>query len=763
MALQKLELRPGVNRESTNYANEGGFFISDKVRFRGGFAQKIGGWQNITSFSNTFKGVCRYMWNYISSLSQNLLSVATNQKLYVEFGGDYNDITPLRTTATLGVNPISTTSGSKYVVITHVGHGATLNTYISISGATAVGGITLSGEYEIISVITADSYAVIASSNASSTATGGGSAVVVAYQINAGPGVATLGIGWGGPPWGAGGWGSGTPVGLPMRLWSIVNYENDLIFADRDVGLYYWTLDTSTWARGVSFQSKTNSVPKATTTANFSSGATTITVADATFITTGAVLSGTGIPAGTYVTTAWTGGTSVPISAATTASGTGAVITIYYAGRHAPDETSFVNSSPVNDFLICFGSKPYNPVDFQPAYDPLLIRWSDQGNPFEWVPSLINQSGERRVTNGSVMMASVSTRQEILFMTDTAVYSMQYVGPPFVWSINLIDQDISVASQNAVIAVNNSVYWMGIDKFFIYNGRVQVLPCTLRQHVFSTLNRSQISQVMCGINESFSEVWWFYPGTGSSVNSMYVVYNYQDNVWHYGNMSRTAYVQQTLRQFPMLASSVQGSYLSANIGTSDTSVVIFNASTFPSAGTILVDSEQISYTGISGNYLTGCVRGVNGTTAASHSEYASVSMATPNQVMFHEVGWDDLSSGSAQPITAFIQTSDIDIADGDTFTFVSRIIPDVKFLGSTVSNPSVTMSLYPHNYPGSAYGTPDTDPVQASAVLPVEQYTEQLYTRIRGRQLALRVSSSDLGVAWQLGAVRFDMRPDGRR
>ncbi len=762
MPLQKLELRPGVNRETTNYANEGGFFVSEKVRFRGGFAQKIGGWQNITSSGGTFDGVCRYMWNYVTRLSQNLLALATNQKLYVEFGGTYHDVTPLRDTVTLGANPIATTNASRLIIITAASHGATSGTYINISGATAVGGLTISGEYEIIGVPSGNSYSIIAASAATSTATGGGSAVVVAYDINSGPAVSTTAIGWGSGPWGSGPWGSSVPVGLSMRLWSIVNYEDDLIYAEREGNIYYWTDDTTSWSRAITLQAKIDSVPKVATTATFASGVTTIVVSDATGIETGSVIAGSSIPSGAFVTVAWTGTTSLTISAATTASATVA-ITASYAGRHAPDESLMINTSSVRDFLICFGSKPYNPIDFNPTFDPLLIRWSDQENPYEWVPALTNQSGEIRITNGSTIMTAVSTRQEIVVFTDTAIYSMQYVGPPFVWSVNLLDQDISVASQNAVIAVNNSVYWMGQDKFFVYDGRVQSLPCTLRQHVFSTLNRSQISQVMVGINEAYSEIWWFYPGTDSDTNSLYVAYNYQDGSWHYGSLNRTAFVQQTLRTYPMLTFGVQETYLAANISAIDTTIIAINASSFPSAGTLLINSEKITYTGRSSNTFTGCIRGANATTAASHSIYDSICLSAPNQVMFHEIGWDDLSTGTAEPITAFIETSDFDIGDGEQFSFVSRIIPDLKFLGSSASSPSVTLAVYPHNYPGAAYGTPDTDSVQAIVVLPVEQYTDQVYTRIRGRQLALRVTSTDLGVAWQMGAMRFDLRPDGRR
>jgi hypothetical protein len=547
-----------------------------------------------------------------------------------------------------------------------------------------------------------------------------------------------------------------------MRLWSIVNYEDDLIFAEREGNIYYWTDDTTSWSRAITLQAKINSVPKVATTATFASGVTTIVVSDATGIETGSVIAGSGIPSGAFVTVAWTGTTSLTLSAATTASATVA-ITASYAGRHAPDESLMINTSPVRDFLICFGSKPYNPIDFNPAFDPLLIRWSDQENPYEWVPALTNQSGEIRITNGSTIVTAVSTRQEIVIFTDTAIYSMQYVGPPFVWSVNLLDQDISVASQNSVIAVNNSVYWMGQDKFFVYDGRVQSLPCTLRQHVFSTLNRSQISQVMVGINEAYSEIWWFYPGTDSDTNSLYVAYNYQDGSWHYGSLNRTAFVQQTLRTYPMLAFGVQETYLAASISATDTTINSINAGSFPTVGTLLIGSEKITYTGRSSNTFTGCVRGVNGTTAVSHSIYDSIGLSAPNQVMFHEIGWDDLSTGMAEPITAFIQTSDFDIGDGEQFSFVSRIIPDLKFLGSSASSPSVTLAVYPHNYPGAVYGTPDIDSVQATVVLPVEQYTEQVYTRIRGRQLALRVTSTDLGVAWQMGAMRFDLRPDGRR
>lgn len=764
MPLQRIDFKPGVNREVTNYAGEGGFFTVDKVRFRGGYAQKIGGWVNISSVNGeTYDGVARSMWNWVTTDGLNLLSVGTNQKFYVELGGAYNDITPLAFSGTLSQNPIRTTAGSKEVVIHSSTHGLTIGTFINLSGASAVGGIALNGQYEVVNVESANSFVILSSSAAVSSATGGGSLVVGQYDIDAGPAVYTSQVGWGGPPWGEGGWGSTTAVGVPLRLWSQFNYGNDLIFAENEGKIYYWTKDIPAWPRAITLEAKANTVEKTITTASFGSGVLTITVADATSINTGSVISGSGIVSGTYVTSTWNGSTSVTISAATTASLTASAVSFSYSGRHIPDQTNIILDSPVDDFTVCLGANPYDPTNFDTTFDPLLVRWSDADNPYEWVPEVTNQSGEQRLANGSKIVAGTAARQEILIWTDTAVYSMQYLGPPFVFGFTLLDQDISIASPNAVISVNNATYWMGTDKFFVYDGRVNTLPCTIRQHIYSTLNKDQISQVMCGNNEAFSEVWWFYPGTGSTVNDRVVIFNYLENVWSYGNLNRTAFAPQSIREYPMLAYSIQQSYLDGSINSSITTITLRNATSYPRAGTVIINSEQITYTGVTGNTLTGCVRGANGTTAASHSADTPVSIPAPNQVMYHEVGWDDVSTGVAQPITCFIESSDFDIGDGHNFGFVSRIIPDIKFLGSSTSTPSVNISVYPRNYPGSAYGTPDIETVQATTVLPYEIYTEQLFTRIRGRQLAVRVGSSDLGVSWQMGALRLDIRPDGRR
>lgn len=763
MPLQKLELRPGVNRESTSYANEGGFFAGDKIRFRSGYAEKLGGWRNITNAGNTFKGVARILWNWISTLNQNLLGVGTNQKVYAELGGVYNDITPLGNSLTLSENPFATTSGSRLVTVTASAHASSVGTYVSFSGAISVASLTLNGDYPIQSTPTANTFTIYADAAADATTTGGGSLVIAEFDIDAGTAVSTTQVGWGGPPWGEGGWGSDTGAGVPLRLWSMFNYGDDLIFAERSGAVYFWTRDTTNWSRAITLDAKANTQIKTTTTAAFASGVTTIVVNDATGINTGAVISGSGIVSGTYVTETWDGSTSVTISQATNASATISDLSFSYAGRHVPSEVFMVLDSPVNDFVICAGAAPYDPTDFTTTFNPLLVRWSDQGNAFEWVPEVTNQSGEQSLSHGSYIVTALNTRQEILIWTDTAIFSMQYLGPPFVWGFNLLDQDVSIASQNAATTVNNVTYWMGRDKFFLYTGRVETLPCTLRQFVYSDINLNQLDQICSGSNEGYNEVWWFYPSANSLVNDRYVIYNYLERIWYYGNINRTAWSEHTQRQYPMGAFSIQTGYLATSINSSVTTIALTDASSYPNSGTVIIDSEQISYADKDGNTLVGCVRGANGTTAASHEQYTMVESKVPNQVLFHEFGNDDASVTPAEPIAAFIESSDFDIQDGQSFGYVWRMLPDLNFTGSTGSSPSVTLTVKPRQNSGSNYTAADQPTVTRTSVIPIQQYTGQVYTRIRGRQMAFRVDSTDLGVAWQMGMMRIDVRPDGRR
>ena len=763
MPLQKLELRPGVNREATSYANEGGFFAGDKIRFRSGYPEKLGGWQSISVNGSTFFGVCRMLWNWITTSSQNLLGVGTSQKVYVELGGAYYDITPLGNSLTLTLNPFSTTSSSRLVTVTASAHGSAIGTYVNFSGAISVASLTLNGDYEIQSVPNANTFTIFASSTASSTTTGGGSLIIAEFDIDAGNAIYSSGVGWGGPPWGLGGWGSASGAGIEMRLWSMFNYGDNLMFAERGGEIYFWTLDTATWSRAVTLEKAANAENKGETFATFASGVTTIVVDDPTGINTGSVLSGSGIVTGTYVTTAWDFGNSVTISAATSSSQTLSDISFSYAGQHVPNQVNMIIDSPVNDFVLACGSTPYDPTSFTTTFDPLLVRWCDLANIYEWVPEVTNQSGEQKLSHGSFIVTAINARQEILIWTDTALFSAQYIGPPFVWSFTLLDQDVSIASQNAVLTVNNVVYWMGRDKFFMYSGRVETLPCTLRQFVYSDINYDQLSQVVAGANEGYNEVWWLYTSANSETNDRYVIYNYLERIWYYGNINRSFWSEHSQRNNPIAAFSIQKGYLATAINSSVAAISLTDATTYPNSGTVQIDSEKIAYTAKSGSTLVGCERGFDGTTAASHEQYTVVYLNVPNQALLHEVGNDDASVTPAVPIEAFIETSDFDIQDGQSFGYVWRMLPDLNFTGSTGASPSVTLTVRPRQNSGSNYTNADSPVVTRTATIPVQQYTGQVYTRVRGRQMAFRVDSTDLGVAWQMGMMRLDVRPDGRR
>lgn len=765
MPIQKLQLRPGINRESTSYANEGGYFSCDKIRFRSGYPEKIGGWINQSTY--TYKGTCRSLFNWISFTSDNLLGLGTSQKYYVELDGVYHDITPLASTITLPNDPFATTFGSYYVTVTtSTSHNLSKNTYVTFSGVSGggvVNGITLDGNFEVIDVPSATSFTIIGAAVANATGSGGGAAVTAELEINAGNSVFSLGTGWGGGPWGFGGWGIGSTVSTQIRLWSQDNDQENLILNPRSGPIYYWAKDTATWARAITLNDYANTQVKATTAASFNSGDSVITVVDPNGIDTGAVISGTGITAGTYVLETYVPGSySVPISAATTA-GSAGDYTFSYAGRHVPNNSYQVSMSSVGNFCIAFGANPYNPTDFAENFDPLLVRWSDADNPFEWVPATTNQAGENRLSYGSYIIGALDTRQEILIWTDAAIFSMQYLGPPYVYGLNLLMDNISIASPNAAVTVNNVTYWMGVDKFYQYSGRVETLPCTLRDFVFNDINTDQLGQIVCGSNEGFNEVWWFYASADSLINNRYVVYNHLERVWYYGNLERGYWLDSPLRQYPMAAFSVQNSYLSAAITDSDTTLPVLDASSYPASGSITIDLEKIFYTGKTSTSLTGCTRGYDGTAAVSHIQYSPITFNIPNQVMNHEVGNDDRSTDEILPIESFIETSDFDIGDGHNFGFVWRILPDITFSNSTSNTPAVTLSVKARQNSGTAYGQGDSPTVRESASVPIELYTGQVYTRIRGRQMAFRVASTELGVAWQMGAMRLDIRPDGRR
>ena len=548
MPLQKILFKPGVNKENTRYTTEGGWYDCDKIRFRQGNPEIIGGWQRISA--NTYNGVCRSLWNWTTLGNLNLVGVGTNTKFYIQNGGAYFDITPIRTTVTLGTDPF-TGNGTTTVTVTATAHGATTGSFVTFSGVTGTYASVLNAEFQI-TVVNSNSYTITTASAVAAGATGG-SAVVAAYQLNAGPAYAVPLTGWGAGAWGAGVWGTGTTSVTGLQLWSQINYGEDLVFGPRGGGLYYWDATGGLTTRGVLLNSLGGTV-------SFTNSAVTLvpTVVTSTVLyTEGAALqfSGgslpTGITAGTtYYVYNVNGLTFNLLDAAgaeisTTSTGTGAVSTIV-------DVPTVQNSIVVSDssrFILVFGCNDYG----SSTLDPMLIRWSAQDDPYNWTPDATNQAGFVRVSHGSEIVATVQTRQEVLVFTDSSVYSLQYLGPPYVWAPQLLGDNISIEGPNAAVIASGIVYWMGVDKFYSYDGRVQTLNCDLRRHIFQDFNQAQAAQVVAGTNEGFNEVWWFYCSANSTTNDRYVVYNYLEKIWYYGTMARTAWLDSGLLDYPLAA------------------------------------------------------------------------------------------------------------------------------------------------------------------------------------------------------------------
>jgi hypothetical protein len=483
--LKKLLFKPGVNRENTRYTNEGGWYVSDKVRFRQGTPEKIGGW--IQYSANQFLGVCRNLWNWVALDNSNYLGVGTNKKYYVEYAGEFYDITPIEDTVSLN-DPFTATNGSDTLVVTDSAHGANAGDYVIFSGATIsyVGGNITAGdlnqEFEIINVIDVNSYNIeigVAANATDASNSPFGDSVTASYLLASGEELNTSAFGWGLSPWNSGSWGFATAALVPLRLWSAMNWGEDLVFAPRGGGVYYWDKSSTLAARAVN-------------------------IAD---------LAGS----------------------------TG-----------APTQVNFIYVSDISRFLLAFGAN--NPSDtVSGAFDPMIIRWADQESLTDWITSATNQAGDLRLSHGSEIVTAVQTRQEIFTLTDSAAYSIQYLGAPLVWGGQLLGDNISIVSQNAAIFASGAVYWMGVDKFYVYDGRVQTLPCDLRRYVFSDINLNQSGQIFAGTNEGFNEVWWFYCSENSETVDRYVVYNYLEKIWHYGTMARSAWLDSGLRDYPQAA------------------------------------------------------------------------------------------------------------------------------------------------------------------------------------------------------------------
>ena len=657
MPLQKLQFRPGTNRESTTLTNEGGWFESDKVRFRSGSAEKIGGWvqdggttnEVLTPPVGSFWGVCRSLWNWITLSSYNLLGIGTNLKFYIQngVGGIVYDVTPLRETTAAGAVTFAATTGSKTITVTDTANGTNVGDFVTYSGAVSLGGnITaaiLNAEHRVASIISTSVYTIVVSVAANASDTGnGGASVVGAYQITTGSDDYAVSVGWGSGGWSGvnvgyanTGWGEAAPGGVglgnQLRLWSQSNFGQNLLFNPRGGAIYYWAVN-----------------------------------ANPTLFDRGVILK-----AGTTVSGALIDGT-------------------------CPTATNFIMVSDASRFVIAFGTNDPTGVYATTAIDPMQIRWTNQESYATWTPAITNQAGDYKLSHGSAIVTAMQARQEILVWTDSALYSMQYLGPPFVWGFQILADNLSIAGPNAVATANNVTYWMGVDKFYMYSGRVETLPCTLRSYVYNDINMTQSFQFFAGTNEGFNEVWWYYCSANSTVIDRYVIYNHLERTRYYGTLGRTAWLDSALRTEPMATT------------------------------------------------------------------YA-------NQILYHETGVDDGTTNPPSPITAYVQSSDFDIGDGHNFGFVWRIIPDVTFDGSTSAAPALDFTVRPRQFPGSNYGNsnnPEVASTQSFAgqrTYNVQQFTEQVYVRIRGRQMAFKVGSDTLGTQWQLGVPRIEIRPDGRR
>jgi hypothetical protein len=620
MPLAKLVFRPGINRETTAYANEGGWYDSNLVRFRAGKPETIGGWARYTQTATL--GTCRALMTWTALDGTIYTGVGTNLKYYVVQGSGLYDITPIRATTAAGAVTFAATNGSNVLVVTDVANGVYLNDYVTFSGAVSLGGnvtaTVLNREYQVTNIIDANTYRVTMSVTANASDVGnGGASVVGTYQINTGLDTSVYGTGWGASPWGVVGWGLGSTTTIPgaqLRIWSHDNFGEDLVMCIHDGGIYYWDVSLGLNSRAVPL----NTLP---------------------------------------------GANAVPTVAKS--------VIISERDRH----------------VIAFGCDPQATPGVQ---DPLTIRFSDQENAAEWAATTTTTAGELRISTGSEIVGAIQTKQQIVVFTDTSVHAMQYIGDPFTFGIQEVSSSISIMSPNAMVAVGDQVFWMGKNEFYVYDGAVAQIPCDVKEYVFSDLNAQQGLKVYAGHCSSFSEVWWLYPSGNSNENNRYVVYNYEQRVWYYGVMPRTAWVDRGVLGYPI---------------------------------------------------------------AASPDGY----------VYYQEVGLDDGSQNPPVPLPAYIESSVVDMGEGDQFMFATRVIPDLTFRNSTTPFPSATFTMKARNFPGDAFSANYANTVTKTTAIPVEQYTDQVFIRLRGRSMSIRVESNALGTSWRIGDPRLDIRPDGRK
>ena len=617
MALSKINFAPGVNKEGTEYSADSGWFDSDKVRFRKGRPEKIGGW---TKFSETsFLGVCRSILDWASLESIRYIGLGTHLKFYVVSGDLFNDITPIRLTSGAGDPTFAAANGSSTITVTENAHGAVVNDFVTFTDAASLGGTiiaaVLNQEYQVASVPTTNTFTIVAKDTSGVTVTAngsdtgnGGSSTVAAYQINTGTNSFATGTGWGTAGWGVTAFGSVSSLSSAgqLRLFSQDVFGEDLVFNPRGGGIYYWDESAGTGSRGVNITS----------------------------------LSG---------------------------------------ASNAPTIALQVMVSDIDQHVIAFGTNPIG----SSAIDPLFVRFSDQENAADWTPTATNTAGGVRINSGSQIIGAVQGRQEIIIFTDVSVHSMRFIGAPFTFQFQTISSDVSMISPNAAVNARGSIYFMDKGGFYVYNGSVQPLPCSVKEFVFSNLNEDQAFKVFAAENNAFSEVTWFYPvGTGDTEVTNYVTFNYAENLWSVGTLVRGAWRGAGTRNNPLASSII---------------------------------------TSTDANYL-----------------YS------------HEDGFDD--DGSA--MTAFIESGDLEMDDGERFMLIRRIIPDFAFSGVT-GDASIDMTIKGKDFPLQDASTLSSSTVTSS--------TLQNHIRVRSRSPIVRLESTGVGYGWRLGNLRFDIRTDGKR
>ena len=737
--LKKIQFKAGINLENTRYTTEGGFYACNNVRFRQGFPEKIGGWANISSTYATYNGIAYNLWAWQTLTTQTLLSVGTNSNYYINYNASVDltpnawvlcDVTPNLTATTLTTTPFTATVGSNLLTVNAPSHGAISGDTVVFNGAASLGGAmtaaVLNNTPYTINYVSGSSYTINTSVTATSADTGhGGAAVIAIYKISSSPLTRVTTQGWGSGGWSSGSWNhSPDYTNYPQHLWSQGNFGQDFVFAYRGGPMYYWSADVGLQppsSSGLTGATVTisNASPAVAVVAAGTLSTGTVGLGDAFYFTTtgvlpaplsqGAIYYAVNVSGSTFNLS--TSRTGTPLVATTTA-GSGvhslsaAAIPLqskYGADGYCPTTVNYVFVSDIYRFVFAFGVNYLSGGVWQ-AQDPMLIAWSDQENAAVWQPTTANQAGNLRLSRGSQIICACQARQELLVFTNTALYAMQYIGSPYVWNAQLLNPNISVISQNAVVSAAGVVYWMGRSKFYKYDGVAQTLPCDLKRSIFTNINSAERPQIIAGTNEGFNEVWWFYPSASSTFNDTYAVYNYDAQIWYNGTMPRSAWINTGVLPYPVAAIYSPDTTTSTLVyhenGVDD------NTTSTPAAIGAFIESSEV-----------GIVDG---------HQFAFIRRIMP----------DITFTGSTN----------------GTFPAGTMRLSAMNNSGS--------------GYSAAVPGSPDYAAVNLSTqatIINPEVFTGQAFVRLRGRQFVFRFESDQIGTTWQLGTPRIDWQPDGRR